>query len=56
MNSTVKRILVTLLIFIPGAALWGFASEAMEPGTAWVGIAAWAFNTFFLMGFLWEEL
>lgn len=56
MNSTVKRILVTLLIFIPGAVLWGMGTESMSAGTGWVGIAAWAFNTFFLMGFLWEEL
>ena len=56
MNSIVKRILVTLLVFIPGAVLWGMWAEAMSAGTAWVGIAAWGFSTFFLMGFLWEEL
>ena len=40
-----KGVGVFLLMFIPGAILWGFATLSEGP---WIGVAAWGFTSLIL--------
>ena len=43
-----KYVGLFLLMFIPGALLWGLGTATLSGGDAWIGVVMWGFTALFL--------